>query len=93
VVHRCSDLLIVLARKYVEVHLHALQTMTEQFQLYEWDIVVLEDCIVVQKRYLDCGMHLITQPVHVLPCSNSATKGSNGINRILYHDIAAQTIT
>jgi hypothetical protein len=26
-------------------------------------------------------MHLITQPDHVLPCSNSATKGSNGTNR------------
>jgi hypothetical protein len=38
-------------------------------------------------------MHLITQPVHVLPCSNSVTKGNNGTNRILYHDIAAQTIT
>jgi hypothetical protein len=38
-------------------------------------------------------MHLITQPVHVLPCSNSAMKGNNGINRILYHNITAQTIT
>jgi hypothetical protein len=25
-------------------------------------------------------MHLITQPVHVLPCSNLAMKSSNGIN-------------
>jgi hypothetical protein len=39
------------------------------------------------------GMHLIIQPVHVLPCSNLAMKGNNGTNRILYHDIAAQTIT
>jgi hypothetical protein len=23
-------------------------------------------------------MHLITQPAHVLPCSNSAMKGKNG---------------
>jgi hypothetical protein len=37
-------------------------------------------------------MHLITQPVHVLPCSNSAMKGNNGTNRVQYHDIAAQTI-
>jgi hypothetical protein len=28
-------------------------------------------------------MHLITQPVNVLPCSNSAMKGNNGTNRIL----------
>jgi hypothetical protein len=35
-------------------------------------------------------MHLITQPVHVPPCSNSAMKGNNGTNRILYHDIAAK---
>jgi hypothetical protein len=26
-------------------------------------------------------MHLITQPVHVLPCSNSVMKGNNGTNR------------
>jgi hypothetical protein len=39
------------------------------------------------------GVHLITQPVRVLPCSNSAMKGNNGTNRILYHCIAAQTNT
>jgi hypothetical protein len=38
-------------------------------------------------------MHLITQPVHVLPCSNSIMKGNNGTNKILCHDIAAQIIT
>jgi hypothetical protein len=38
-------------------------------------------------------MHLITQPLHVLPCSNSAMKGNNGSNKILYHDIADQIIT
>jgi hypothetical protein len=40
-------------------------------------------------------MHLITQPVrvHILPFSNSAMKGNNGTNRVLYHDIAVQTIT
>jgi hypothetical protein len=38
-------------------------------------------------------MHLITQPVHVLPRSNLATKGNNVTNGVLYHDIAAQIIT
>jgi hypothetical protein len=31
-----------MARDDVEVRLHALQTMTEQFQLCEWGIVVLQ---------------------------------------------------
>jgi hypothetical protein len=39
------------------------------------------------------GMHLITQPVYILPCSNSAMKVNNGTNGIVYHDITAQTIT
>jgi hypothetical protein len=39
----------MLAREDVVVHVHALQTMTQQFQLYEWGIVVLEICIIVQK--------------------------------------------
>jgi hypothetical protein len=30
-------------------------------------------------------MHLITQPVHVLPCSNSAMKGNNGTKRIPWY--------
>jgi hypothetical protein len=38
-------------------------------------------------------MYLITQPVQVLLCSNSAMKGNNGTKRILYHDVAAKTIT
>jgi hypothetical protein len=38
-------------------------------------------------------MRLITQPVHVLPCSNSAMKDNNLTNRTLYHDISAQTTT
>jgi hypothetical protein len=38
-------------------------------------------------------MHLIRQPVHVHPCSNSVVKGNNGTNRILYNNIAVQTIT
>jgi hypothetical protein len=34
--------MIVLSREDVEVPLHALQIMTEQFQLCEWGIVLLE---------------------------------------------------
>jgi hypothetical protein len=44
--------------------------------------VVLENCIDVRKQRLDHGMHLITQPVHVLPRSNSAMKVNNWTNRI-----------
>jgi hypothetical protein len=40
---------IVLAREDVEVHLHALQTMTEQFKPCEWGIVALEDNVIVRK--------------------------------------------
>jgi hypothetical protein len=54
--------------------------------------VVLENCIIVWK-YLIHGMHLITQPVHVYLCSNSAMMVNNGTNRILYRNTAAQTIT
>jgi hypothetical protein len=36
---------------------------------------------------------LITQPDHVLPYSNSPMMGNNGANKILYHDIPAQTTT
>jgi hypothetical protein len=38
-------------------------------------------------------MHLISEPVYVLPCSYSAMNGNNGTNRILYHDIDTQAIT
>jgi hypothetical protein len=38
-------------------------------------------------------MHLVIQAVHVPPCGNSAMKVNKGTNRILYHYIAAQTIT
>jgi hypothetical protein len=40
---------IVLIGEDVEVYLDALQTMTEQFQLSDGGIVVLENCIVVPK--------------------------------------------
>jgi hypothetical protein len=72
----------VLARED-EVHLHALQTLTEQFQLCEWGILALGSCIVVQKYRLDHGMHLITQPAHIFPYSNSAMKGNNGTNNTI----------
>jgi hypothetical protein len=49
VVQRCSDLVIVLAREDVEVHVHVLQTMTEQFQMCEWGTVVLENFVIVSK--------------------------------------------
>jgi hypothetical protein len=39
----------MLARDDAEVHLHALQTMTEEIQLCECGIVVLENCITVRK--------------------------------------------
>jgi hypothetical protein len=36
VVQLCSELVIVVHREDAEVHLHALQTMIQQFQLCEW---------------------------------------------------------
>jgi hypothetical protein len=45
VVQWCSNLVTVLAREDAEVHLHALQTMAEQFQPCVGYIV----CIVVRK--------------------------------------------
>jgi hypothetical protein len=42
VVQWCSNLVIVLVREGAEVHLHALKTMTEQFQLCEWEYCCLE---------------------------------------------------
>jgi hypothetical protein len=44
-----SNLVFVLTMEDVEVHLHALKTITEQFQLCEGGIVVLENSIVVWK--------------------------------------------
>jgi hypothetical protein len=41
---------IVLAREDVEIHIHALETTTEHFQLCEWGIVILANCIVIQKK-------------------------------------------
>jgi hypothetical protein len=40
---------MVLAKEDAEVHLHALQTMIEQFQPYECGNAVLENCILVRK--------------------------------------------
>jgi hypothetical protein len=37
----------MLAREDVEVNLHAVETMTEQFQLCEWGTVVMENYVVV----------------------------------------------
>jgi hypothetical protein len=74
----------VLAREDDEV----LQTMTEYFvgmgALSSWKTASL---------FGNRGIHLITQTIHVLPCSNLVMKGNNATNRILYHHITAQTIT
>jgi hypothetical protein len=78
---------IVLAMEDVEVHLHTLQTMTEQFQLCEWGSLTSWKTALFGNVWHH-GMQLITQPVHVLHCSNSAMKGSTES-----HDISAQTIT
>jgi hypothetical protein len=82
----------VTAREDVEVHFHALQTTTDEFQLCEWGHCRLGKLHRYQKITCDHGMQLIAQPVHVLPCSNSAMKGNNGTNRTLYYDTAARTI-
>jgi hypothetical protein len=41
----------------VEIHLHAIQTTTEQLQLCEWGFVFFENCIFVL-QYLDHGIHM-----------------------------------
>jgi hypothetical protein len=79
----------VLTREDAEVHLHALQAMTKQFRLREWGHCRLGELHHCSEISLDHGMHLITQPVNVISCSNSAMKGNNGTNGILYHDIVA----
>jgi hypothetical protein len=76
-------MVIVLATEDVEVHLHALQTMTEQFQLYELGHCHLGKVHCCLEIMFDHGMHLIIQHSHMLPCSNSAMKGNNATNRIL----------
>jgi hypothetical protein len=82
-----------MAREDVEVHRYALHIMTKQFELCKWGHCRLEKLHRCSEMTSDHGMHLITQPLHILLCSNSAMKGNNGTDRILYHDIAAQTIT
>jgi hypothetical protein len=49
----------------------------ERFQMCKWEHCLWKTASFFQKC-LDHGMHLITQPVHILPCSNSAMKGNNG---------------
>jgi hypothetical protein len=70
---------IVLATKDAEVHLHALQTTIEQLELCEWGHFLLGK-LQRFSEHLHYGMHLITQRVHLPPCSNSAMKGDNGTN-------------
>jgi hypothetical protein len=52
----------MLAKEEVEVHLHPLQTITEQFQLYEWGHCHLGKLHRCSEERLDHGMHLITYP-------------------------------
>jgi hypothetical protein len=90
VVQFCSNLVIVLAREDVEVTLHAYQTMTKQFQLFEWGHCIhgkLHRCSEMTSGSWDAPEY------PTCPCSNSSMNDNNRINRILYHDIAAQTTT
>jgi hypothetical protein len=79
---------IVLARDGVEVHLHVLQTMTEQFQL----LGKLHRCLEITSGSWDAPDYPAC-PYTIFPSSNSAMKGNNGTNKMLYYDTAAQTIT
>jgi hypothetical protein len=54
VVQLYSDLVIVLAREDVEVHLHALQTMTEQFQLC---LEKLQRCSEITSDSWECAYY------------------------------------
>jgi hypothetical protein len=83
IVQWCSNRVIALSREDVEVHLHTLQTMTKQFQLCEWGHCRLG---ILHRSEITCGSQDAPniQPVHVFPCSNSAMKGNNGINRSRY---------
>jgi hypothetical protein len=58
------------AREDVKVHLHAVETMTEQFQLCEWGNRRLGKLHCGSERRSDHVMHLITEPIHVFPCNN-----------------------
>jgi hypothetical protein len=93
VVQWFPNLIIMLVREDIEVHLHAFQTMTEQFQLCEWGYCLFGKLYRCSKITSGLWVAPDYSAVHALPCSNSAMKGNNGTNRILYHDIAAQTIT
>jgi capsular polysaccharide biosynthesis protein len=60
--HTWDRRVIVQTREDVELHLHALQTMAEQFQLCEWGHFLLEKLHrfwEITSRS-DHGMHLIT---------------------------------
>jgi hypothetical protein len=72
----------MLAVEAVEVHVHALKTMTEQFQLCErghLHLGKLHRCLDITFGTWDLPD---SQPVHTLPCNNSAMKGNNVTNRI-----------
>jgi hypothetical protein len=70
---------------------HAFQTMTEQFQLCELSFWKTASSLGNNVWIMGCTW--LPKPAHILPCSNLAMKCNNGTNRILYHNIAAKTIT
>jgi hypothetical protein len=79
-VHWCSNLVTVLAKEYDELHLLTLQTMTEQFQLCEWGhwyLRILHYCSKIMSGSWNAPT---AQHVHILTCSKSAMKGTNGTN-------------
>jgi hypothetical protein len=54
-------------------HLQALQILTKQFRLCEWDALSTWVGGSLKIIYGSC-MHLITQPINALPWSKSAMK-------------------
>jgi hypothetical protein len=77
---------VILLAREDEVHFHAVRTMTEQFQLCE--------CVHCRLGNLHrCSeMTSGSRDAPHYPVFHSAMKGINGTNKILHHDIAAQTI-
>jgi hypothetical protein len=71
----------LLTRECNVVHLHALQIVTELFQVCEWGHCRLGKLNSCSEKRQDYGTYLITQSLHFLPCSNSTMKGNNGTKR------------
>jgi len=86
-VRRYLRWVIVLARKDVEVHLHASQTKNEHFWLRVWRIVVLKNCNIVRKQHVNHRMHLATSNVHIVTGSNSTIQSKYRTSRLLDTDV------